>query len=99
MMGEHSPCDALIPSIIVDFAIAEHINTEKWGLDDGAKGGWERLDWQVDETLQKEIGRAQQDAQKVIADSEPSQLWFGDYGAEWIKSVGESDLPLDRVSY
>ncbi|KAG8904529.1 hypothetical protein FRB99_001612 [Tulasnella sp. 403] len=95
MMGEHSPCDALIPSIIVDYAIAEHIDvtafeesTTKWTLD-GTNRAWERLDWEVDGTLAKEMQGAQQRAVELIADSEPSQLWYSEYGAEWIKNVAK----------
>lgn len=101
MMGEHSPCDALIPSIIVDYAIAEHMDKAQFGehnnLEVGSTKAWDKLEWVVDEKLEGEIERAKKDAKKLIADSEPSQLWFGEYGAEWMKAVGKSAhvrLPL-----
>lgn len=96
MMGEHSPCDALIPSIIVDYAIAEHMDKAQFGehnnLEVGSTKAWDKLEWVVDEKLEGEIERAKEDAKKSIADSEPSQLWFGEYGAEWMKAVGKSTL-------
>lgn len=92
-MGEHSPCDALIPSIIVDYSIAEHMDTAQFGehnnLELGSTKGWDKLEWVVDAKLEAEIERAKEDAKKMIADSEPSQLWFGEYGAEWMKTVGK----------
>ncbi|KAG8935954.1 hypothetical protein FRC02_005429 [Tulasnella sp. 418] len=99
MMGEHSPCDALIPSIIVDYAIAEHIKPEafdsaagKWSLDteDSVnKKQWQRLDWVLDDTVRKECESASQRAKALIADSDPSQLWFAEYGADWIKTYAK----------
>ncbi|KIO31608.1 hypothetical protein M407DRAFT_67722 [Tulasnella calospora MUT 4182] len=93
MMGEHSPCDALIPSIIVDYSIAEHMDTAQFGehnnLELGSTKAWDKLEWVVDEKVEAEIARAQKDAKKMLADSEPSQLWFGEYGAEWMKNVAK----------
>ena len=93
MMGEHSPCDALIPSIIVDYAIGEHIDptafAKSWSVPSGiSESGSEPLPWVLDSQLEKEIERAKTDAVAMIADSQPSQLWFDEYGAEWIKSEG-----------
>lgn len=101
MLGEHSPCDALIPSMIVDYAIADHINPAEF---EGAvpievveEKKWRRLEWAVDATILSEIEAAKGRAQEVIADSDPSQLWYSEYGADWMKAVGElpvvADLP------
>lgn len=101
MMGEHSPCDALIPSIIVDYAIAEPIDPTAFELTAGASEGdaiaagdkWKRLEWAVDATLLTEIEAAKERAVRLVADSDPSQLWFDEYGAEWMKTAGKSRSP------
>lgn len=100
MLGEHSPCDALIPSMIVDYAIAEHIDAAAFEAastvnEDDKK--WRRLDWEVDNALLGEVEAAKGRAKKVIADSDPSQLWFGEYAAEWMKAVGKCSFPADRL--
>lgn len=96
MLGEHSPCDALIPSMIVDYAIAEHIDSAAFELtplietvevEENRK--WRRLDWALDETIVAEVEAAKARATQLVAGSDPSQLWFGEYGADWMKSVGE----------
>lgn len=51
-------------------------------------GGWERLDWVTDACIKAECIAAESRAKDLIADSDDSVLWFSDYGADWIKSVG-----------
>lgn len=41
--------------------------------------------------LERRIEEAESRANEVIADSEASQLWFGQFGAQWIKENGELD--------
>jgi carnitine O-acetyltransferase len=106
-MGEHSPVDALVPSIVCEYAVVA-------GVDDGVMmedmnvveegvcvEGWERLEWVVDERIEKECWRAEQDARALIADSDDSGLWFTDYGADWIKNIGTFTFhfSLPSVSY
>ncbi len=90
-MGEHSPVDALIPSIIVDYVLGVPVDKSQFGTEGGGeKGkGWKRLDWVVDDGLSKEIEACQERNQKLIDDSDASQLWWNEYGAEWIKRVGQ----------
>ncbi|KAI0044041.1 acyltransferase ChoActase/COT/CPT [Auriscalpium vulgare] len=92
-MGEHSPCDALVPSIVAEYAIVESIDAAAFedavpkdvsGADAGV-GGWERLDWVVDGAIVDEVRGAEARAQELIADSDDSVLWFTDYGADWMK--------------
>lgn len=94
MNGEHSPCDALIPSIIVDWVVAEPLDLAKfdagevvWSEED-KKLGVERLEWVVDETIRTELKGASERANTLIADSDASQLWFDEYGADWMKANG-----------
>lgn len=101
MNGEHSPCDALIPSIIVDYVVAEHIDVaafnespqklggvEYVGPAEGSQG-WGPLNWVVDETISKEIQQAEARAKAIVEDSDASQLWFSEYAADWMKKSGK----------
>jgi len=95
-MGEHSPCDALVPSIVADYAVNQSIVPEMFSQPeppsfssnrDSGVTGWERLDWITDARIEAECIAAESRAQALIADSDDSVLWFSDYGADWIKSV------------
>lgn len=101
-MGEHSPCDALIPSIVADYAVTQSITPETFSQPEPAPfstdrdldiGGWERLDWVTDARIKAECIAAESRAKNLIADSDDSVLWFSDYGTEWIKSIGTSNCP------
>ncbi|KII85049.1 hypothetical protein PLICRDRAFT_45160 [Plicaturopsis crispa FD-325 SS-3] len=98
-MGEHSPCDALVPSIVAEYALAqdlyggferavpEFVASAESSVEAGQ--GWERLDWDVDTTIISECREAEERARASISDSDDSVLWFTDYGAEWIKEVAK----------
>lgn len=94
-MGEHSPVDALVPSIVADYAVSQSIVPEAFSLPeppfffdrDLDITGWERLDWITDERIKAECIVAESRARVLIADSDDSVLWFSDYGADWIKSI------------
>ena len=89
-MGEHSPVDALIPSILVDYVVAGPVDESEFklsGSGDGRKG-WERLGWVVDAEIKQETLECQKRNRKLIEDSDASQLWWAEYGAEWIKRNG-----------
>ncbi|KZP00530.1 acyltransferase ChoActase/COT/CPT [Calocera viscosa TUFC12733] len=106
MMGEHSPCDALIPSIIVDYAVAEPIDVAAFTQNPTkAQTGdvifdadtqaepisrvWERVEWELDGKLKTEIEEAKVRAKAVVDDSEASQLWFDEYGSDWMKKTAK----------
>ena len=92
-MGEHSPVDALIPSVMVDYVLAEPVNEHAFASSGSGKAetkGWGRLDWMVDDAIKQEVDECQKRNQKLIDDSDASQLWWGEYGAEWIKKSGMS---------
>jgi len=88
MNGEHSPCDALIPSYVVDFARAH----ENGG--DSKHATNERLEratlvkWYVDEFVKKEMAVAEVDNRKLIADSDVNIVHLMDYGSDFMKSIG-----------
>ncbi|CAE7076446.1 unnamed protein product [Rhizoctonia solani] len=96
MNGEHSPCDALIPSIIVDYVVAEPINiaafnegSQKLGgveyVGPGEGQGWKHLDWEIDSNIEEEIKQAEARAKAIVEDSDASQLWYSEYAADWMK--------------
>lgn len=90
--GEHSPVDALVPSIIAEYGIVQGIDAEAFehrGSEthevDGL--GWERLDWIGDDVMWKECESAAKRAQRIIDNSDDSVLWFNNFGTDWIKSI------------
>ncbi|QRW18264.1 carnitine O-acetyltransferase [Rhizoctonia solani] len=96
MNGEHSPCDALIPSIIVDYVVAEPIDITAFseapqklgGLEyvgPGEGQGWKHLDWEVDSIIEREIKQAEGRAKAIVEDSDAGQLWYSEYAADWMK--------------
>lgn len=84
--------DALIPAIVMDFI--NKVPVDKTAFEEGASAeagpsGWNRVDWVVDEGLKREIVDCQGRNRKLIEDSDASQLWWGEYGVEWIKKHGQ----------
>lgn len=98
MMGEHSPVDALVPSIVADYSLAEDIDAdwEMVRLDSAPSPAvsqhFERLDFVVDDRIQRECKRAEDRATLDILDSDDDVLWFTDYGKDWIKKKGKHTL-------
>ncbi|KAF8653605.1 hypothetical protein AX16_003849 [Volvariella volvacea WC 439] len=94
-MGEHSPCDALVPSIVAEYGIVEGVEVDQFERDVMSEsellavGGWERLDWVVDDRIKKQCVDAQRRATEIIQDSDDSVLWFEGYGTDWIKTVAK----------
>jgi len=90
--GEHSPVDALVPSIVAEYGIVQGVDTEAFefrGTGNGVDGdGWERLDWVADEKMWKECQAATERANAIINNSDDSVLWFDKFGSNWIKSFG-----------
>lgn len=89
--GEHSPCDALVPSIVAEYGIVESVDPMAFE-NSSISGGWERLEWITDDKIQRECAAAQARALSVIHDSDDSVLWFEGYGTDWIKGVGGTSM-------
>ena len=97
-IGEHSPVDALVPSIVAEYAVVQSIeedafdalNTSMEAADSTQCKGWRRLDWVVDEYIRQECVAAEERARAIAEDSDDSVMRFEDYGAGWIKGEGES---------
>ncbi|EJF64957.1 acyltransferase ChoActase/COT/CPT [Dichomitus squalens LYAD-421 SS1] len=97
VLGEHSPVDALVPSVVADYAIVQ-------GVDDGAFSaplnpseeveadedvhfrGWERMDWVVDGAIVQACEETAMRAKVVVDDSDADELVFDAYGVDWIKN-------------
>jgi carnitine O-acetyltransferase len=96
VMGEHSPCDALVPSIAADYAVVQSVEEDAFATsassderpDNTSRVGWKRLDWVIDELIESECLKAEERAKAVIDNSDDSLLWFTEYGTDWIKGVG-----------
>ncbi|KAH8117830.1 carnitine acetyltransferase [Phellopilus nigrolimitatus] len=102
MMGEHSPVDALVPSIVADYSLAEDMESDTdWALLEPftlqaaspQPRGWARLDWTVDDHLRQECREAEKRAKAIIADSDDDVHCFTDYGSDWMKNIAQ--LPPD----
>jgi Choline/Carnitine o-acyltransferase len=95
--GEHSSCDALVPSIVADYGIVEGVDSAAFE-ESSISGGWERLEWMTDDKIQKECDAAQARALSIIHNSDDSVLWFEGYGTDWIKGVGGTSIILSLVA-
>ncbi|KAG6856896.1 hypothetical protein H0H87_012477 [Tephrocybe sp. NHM501043] len=89
--GEHSPCDALVPSIVAEYGIIQGVDEVAFNtsLDDTDPGGWQRLDWVADTKIREECDAAHARALQIVEDSDASVLWFEGYGTDWIKGIAK----------
>lgn len=91
--GEHSPCDALVPSIVAEYGIVQGVDVDAFAADPNSPEitarKWERLDWVVDDKLRKECVAAEARAISIVQNSDDSVLWFDKYGTDWIKNIGK----------
>lgn len=98
IMGEHSPVDALIPSIAIEYVLAQPVDNQTFKLEGETAGarGWERLDFVLDEAMEAEIEACRERNRAIVEDSDASQLWWNEYGVDWIKKHGQS--PIRSIS-
>ncbi|KAF5359195.1 hypothetical protein D9756_003110 [Leucocoprinus leucothites] len=95
--GEHSPCDALVPSIVAEYGVVQGVEEAAFPTPEmedsptamGGEDGFTRFDWVADDRLSKECQAAKQRALEIIKDSDDSVLWFDRYGTDWIKGVAK----------
>jgi carnitine O-acetyltransferase len=93
--GEHSSCDALVPSIVAEWALVDGVDPSFFTDSEPApfastvpdQTGWERLDWDVDAAIEAECTHALARAKAIIDDSDANVFWFQDYGTDWIKDT------------
>ena len=94
--GEHSATDAIYHAGAIDYIMQESVDEKAFAsASSSASGkGWERVDWVVDSGLKREIHDCQERNRKLMADTDASQLWWNEYGAEWIKEHGEGTVEV-----
>jgi len=104
-MGEHTPVDALVPSIVFDYGVVAGIDSSAFSeptplpftleeqYERGGEKGWTHLDWVTDERIEAQIREAEERAQVLIDNSDAGVLEFREYGGDWIKGVGEFSTP------
>ncbi|KAJ6576609.1 acyltransferase ChoActase/COT/CPT [Mycena vulgaris] len=93
--GEHSPCDAMVPSIVAEWALVDGVDGSAFDAAEPApfasapsdEAKWERLDWDIDAKLADECTAAVARAKAIIDDSDANVFWFQDYGTDWIKGA------------
>lgn len=96
-MGEHSPVDALIPSIVGEFATAVPMPPVGTPLPHELEGvspleaapKWAKLPIATDARVDAAIAAAEGRARAIAAESDIRVLWFDEYGADWIKKVAQ----------
>ena len=95
-MGEHSPVDALIPSIVAEYAIVQGVSDDSFVSSPEAvsdesptPNGWRGLEWVTDGQIEREFTEAEEKAKAIIADSDDNVFYFSAYGADWIKAQSE----------
>lgn len=111
LMGEHSPCDALIPSIVAEYALAEPAPPPSEPLPSGNLPAvsspnaetslplFEKLHFDIDSKTEANIKAAYQTARTISRESDIGELWFDEYGTTWIKKVAKQspDAFLQQV--
>lgn len=91
VLGEHSPCDALVPAIITDFVLAEGVGSGlcdpnvKSASHDPERQAWKKLEWVTDQKISKYILEASSTVEAISKDSDGYLLLFDQYGTEYIK--------------
>ncbi|RPD60077.1 acyltransferase ChoActase/COT/CPT, partial [Lentinus tigrinus ALCF2SS1-6] len=96
VLGEHSPVDALVPSVAADYAIVQGVDDDAFpeSVESGLLGaqvdsdttGWERLDWVTDDRIAQECDHAAIRAKEIVDESDVDELVFTGYGINWIKN-------------
>ncbi|RIA95026.1 acyltransferase ChoActase/COT/CPT [Glomus cerebriforme] len=82
--GEHSPCDALIPSIIIEWVIAEPTSLNA-PISGRLTTSPRRIRFMTNNQILKNITEAEKRIGLVIADSDMVMLHFPEYGTHFIK--------------
>jgi carnitine O-acetyltransferase len=92
VMGEHSPCDAMIPSFFVEWILQVPYDNlsdvEEDETDDACQV--EMLRWQVDDKVKRDVEEAKRQVRQVTEKSDAKVLWFEEFGSDWIRSNGIS---------
>ncbi|KAL1921469.1 uncharacterized protein VTP21DRAFT_11185 [Calcarisporiella thermophila] len=88
--GEHSPCDALIPALIMDYAMRRVGKTPTDPLPPSVQlPPAHHLEFITNEETRRRLAEAQKRADALIEDSDTDILTFDDYGTDFIKKVAK----------
>jgi hypothetical protein len=94
-MGEHSPVDALVPSIVTEYAIVKGVSHDSYvsspevvSGESPTPSGWRSLGWVTDDRIEREFKGVEERAKAIIVDSDDNVFQFSTYGADWIKTRG-----------
>jgi len=113
-MGEHSPVDALVPSVVCEWAVAgangESIcgglanvpfgNEGKLeGLEAGPGSRWTRLDFISSPSIRTAIEKAKQHARTLASNSDHQVSYFEQWGGEEMKRVCKSHCIISLQTY
>ena len=94
--GEHSAADAIYHAGAIDYVMQQPVDDQAFSSSSSSSSsgekGWDRIDWVADAGIKREIHICQERNRKLMADSDASQLWWNEYGAEWIKEHGGNRL-------
>lgn len=99
--GEHSPVDALVPSIVTEYGIVKGVSHDSYisppevvSGEPSTSNGWRGLEWVTDDRIEREFAEAGERAKAIIADSDDNVFHFRMYGVDWIKARGQSHHSL-----
>lgn len=88
MNGEHSPCDALIPSRLMDYLVeSEPVSDPVHVAPRTQMRKPKLLKWKVDEEIREAIEHAEVVAKSIAVDSDAAVLIFDLYGSDFIKRI------------
>jgi carnitine O-acetyltransferase len=86
--GEHSPCDALIPAQLVDFAVQrEPAQDPPNASSNPSIRPSFRLEFVIDSKIQESLVRAQSFVNDLIQDSDVAVMHYSGYGSDFIKTA------------
>ncbi|KAJ1826421.1 hypothetical protein LPJ56_002185 [Coemansia sp. RSA 2599] len=94
-LGEHSPCDALIPAYMIEYVsrlvATEHIKPNEVSKHTrNYQAQLKRLRFvDVDSTVRSLINEAEKEVEQTVRDSISRQVRFDNYGSNWIKRVAK----------
>lgn len=94
-LGEHSPVDALIPSIFGEYMLEAPAPLPSEPFPEQLEGvtplqgasPWKKLAWVTDAKVTDAINAAETHAKEIVRDTDIGVLWYDEYGADWIKKV------------
>lgn len=96
MMGEHSPVDALVPSIVADHSLSLDID-EEWPMErfhsyyvsgSSTAHPFMRHDFVTDDYISTQCEETENQIKSIIEDSDDNVFSFEDFGFYWIREIG-----------